>query len=45
MLSQERYAADILRWLGMDKSKLVDTPLSITEKLSVTDGDKLGPED
>lgn len=29
----------------MDKSKPVDTPLSVTEKLSATEGVVLGPED
>lgn len=35
VLSQERYAREILKRSGMDKSKPVDTPLSTTEKLSV----------
>jgi histone deacetylase 1/2 len=29
----------------MDKSKPVDTPISVTEKLSVTQGSSLGPDD
>jgi histone deacetylase 1/2 len=45
LLTQERYANDILAWLGMDKCKSIDTPLSSTEKLSVVEGDPLGPED
>lgn len=45
VLSQQRYAADILKRSGMDKSKSIDTPLSSTEKLSIVDSDKLGPED
>jgi hypothetical protein len=42
VLSQGRYAADILTRSGMDKAKIVDTPLSTSEKLSIADGDKLG---
>jgi histone deacetylase 1/2 len=44
-LSQSRYATDIIKRAGMDKSKPVDTPLSITEKLSITEGEALGVED
>ena len=35
VMSQERYAADIVKRAGMDKSKPVDTPLPTLEKLSV----------
>jgi len=45
VLSQERYAADILVRSGMDKCKTIDTPLSSTEKLSLVDREKLGTED
>jgi hypothetical protein len=45
VLSQGRYAADVLKRSGMDKSKPVDTPLSSTENLSVANGDKLRAED
>ncbi|XP_066385230.1 uncharacterized protein [Miscanthus floridulus] len=45
VLSQERYASDVLARSGMNKCKPVDTPLSSIEKLSVLDGVKLGPED
>jgi histone deacetylase 1/2 len=45
LLAQERYAADILSRTGMDKAHPVDTPLSTTEKLSLFDGDQLGPDD
>ena len=45
VLSQGRYAADILSRSGMDKANVVDTPLSTSEKLSLTDGNKLGLED
>lgn len=45
VLSQGRYVADILTRSGMDKAKIIDTPLSMSEKLSLADGDKLGLED
>lgn len=45
VLTQEWYAADILKCSGMDKSKPVDTPLSSLEKLNIEGGDKLGPMD
>jgi hypothetical protein len=45
VLSQERYAADILTWSGRDNAKIIDTPLSSSKKLILADGDKLGPED
>jgi histone deacetylase 1/2 len=45
LLSQERYAADILSRSGMNKARPVETPLSTSEKLSVGSGTKLGPED
>ena len=35
VMSQERYAADIVKRAGMDKSKPVNTPLPTLEKLSV----------
>ena len=43
--SQERYATQILKRVGMSLCKPVDTPLSTTEKLSLTDGAPLGPDD
>jgi len=45
LLSQGRYAADLLARSGMNRAKAVDTPLSVSEKLSLTDGTKLGDED
>jgi histone deacetylase 1/2 len=45
VLSQSKYANDILARSGMDKCKTVDTPLASTQKLSVDDGEKLGDED
>jgi histone deacetylase 1/2 len=45
VLSQGRYATDVLARSGMDKAKSVDTPLAVSEKLRLTDGTKLGVED
>jgi len=45
LLTQERYANEVLQRSGMAKCKPVDTPLSSSEKLSIEDGDKLGAED
>lgn len=42
---QERYATELLKRAGMDKSKAVDTPLSTSEKLSATEGVTLGEAD
>lgn len=44
-MTQERYATDILKRVNMQLCKLVNTPLSTTEKLSVTSGTRLGTED
>lgn len=43
-MSQQRYAADVLKRIGMNKSKAIDTPLYVSEKLSVNDGSPLGLE-
>jgi histone deacetylase 1/2 len=45
ILTQERYARDVLKRSGMEKCKSIDTPLSSSDKLSIEDGDKLGHED
>ena len=45
VLSQKRYAAEVLRRAGMEKSKAVDTPLAVSEKLSATEGTSLGTDD
>jgi histone deacetylase 1/2 len=45
VLSQQKYASDILLRAGMTNCKSINTPLSSCEKLSINDGDKLGPED
>ena len=45
ILTQERYAMDILKRSGMQLCKPVDTPLSPSEKLSIVSGNKLGADD
>jgi hypothetical protein len=45
VLSQTKYATDILHRVGMLSCKLVMTPLATSEKLSAHEGDPLGPED
>ena len=45
VITQERYAADLLQRSGMSNCKAIDTPLCSTEKLSAVDGDVLGSED
>lgn len=45
ILSQEKYAADLLSKVGMSNCKPVSTPMSASEKLSVNDGEPLSPED
>jgi histone deacetylase 1/2 len=38
VLSQGRYATDVLARSGMDKAKVIDTPLSTSEKLTALAG-------
>jgi histone deacetylase 1/2 len=45
LLTQERYAKDILQRVGMEACKPIGTPLSTIERLSISDGDRLGPND
>jgi hypothetical protein len=46
VLSQEKYASDLLEKVGMRNCKLVATPLSTSEKkLSIEEGTRLGEED
>jgi histone deacetylase 1/2 len=45
LLTQERYANDVLNRVNMSNCKPLDTPLPSSEKLSVLDGDRLGPID
>jgi histone deacetylase 1/2 len=45
VMSQRKYASEILTRAGMHNCKPVDTPLATSEKLSLTNGDHLGAED
>jgi histone deacetylase 1/2 len=45
MLTQEKYASDLLKRVGMTDCKPVSTPLSTSEKLSLHEGSLLGPND
>jgi hypothetical protein len=45
ILSQEKYAIDILRRVGMMSCKPMPTLMATSEKLSTYTGDKLGPDD
>jgi hypothetical protein len=45
LLTQQRYATDIIRRANMGKSKPVDNTISTTDKLSLSDGVRLGAVD
>jgi histone deacetylase 1/2 len=45
VLTQEKYATELLEKVGMHDCKIAPTPLSSTEQLSLYDGTPLGPED
>lgn len=45
MLTQEKYASDLLKRVGMTDCKPVTTPLAVNEKLSASEGTPLGPND
>jgi histone deacetylase 1/2 len=45
ILSQEKYANDLLSRVNMKACKSVDTPLSVSDKLSMADGEMLNSED
>jgi histone deacetylase 1/2 len=45
LLKQERYATEVLQRVNMMDCKAVATPLPPSEKLSLYDGEKLGPQD
>lgn len=44
-LSQEKYATDLLKRIGLQGCKPSSSPLSSTEKLSLAEGEILNPED
>jgi len=45
VMSQQRYATDVVKRANMWNCKPVDTPISTAEKLSLTKGDSLGEAD
>jgi hypothetical protein len=45
LLTQEKYATELLDRVGMRSCKSAPTPLSSSEQLSLTDGTLLGLED
>jgi histone deacetylase 1/2 len=45
VLTQERYATDILERVNMSNCKSISTPMATSEKLSIHDMEKLGPQD
>ena len=45
LLTQEKYASDILSRVGMKDCKPSSTPMSTTEKLSLNEGKLLSPEE
>jgi len=45
IMTQQKYAADIIKRANMSCCKPVATPLSTSEKLSNEEGEKLGPQD
>lgn len=45
LLTQERYAGDIIKRTGMSNCKPVSTPLCVSEKLWLNDGEFLGAND
>jgi histone deacetylase 1/2 len=45
LLTQSKYASDLIRKVGLQHCSTCPTPLSTADKLSLQDGDPLGPED
>jgi hypothetical protein len=45
LLTQEKYASDLLQKVGMQLCRGAPTPLSCTYSLFLADGEPLGPED
>jgi len=45
VLSQDKYASDLLKSVGMSSCKPVSAPLSASEKLTLNEGTPLGPKD
>jgi histone deacetylase 1/2 len=45
LLSQERYATEVLQRVGMADCKPISSPMATSEKISLADGEKLGSVD
>jgi len=45
VLTQDKYASDLLKRVGMSNCKPVSAPLCTSEKLSLHEGSPLGPKD
>lgn len=45
LMSQEKYASDFLKRVGMETCKPIPTPLALSDKLSGSMGEPLGTED
>jgi hypothetical protein len=45
VLTQDKYASDLLKKVGMSDCKPIAAPLSTSEKLSLHEGSLLGPND
>jgi histone deacetylase 1/2 len=45
LLTQQKYTSYLLHRVGMTNCKPMSTPMSSTDKLSIHDGDPLGPKD
>jgi histone deacetylase 1/2 len=45
ILSQEKYASDLLQRVNMQICKTIDTPLSVSDKLSLSDGEVLSGDE
>jgi hypothetical protein len=44
-MTQQKYASDIVKRVVMEHCKSLNTPVSVSEKLSIETGTKLGAED
>ena len=45
LLTQEKYTKDLLHRVNMSNCKPMNTPMAVSEKLSIFEGDPLGPQD
>jgi len=44
LLTQEKYTKELLQCVNMSDCKPVNTPMATSEKLSIYEGDPLGPQ-